>query len=190
MLHIVAHPVEPAPASVPLVPGPWPNRAGVVRVAARANCVPDTQGVRTPQAEVPTARGFEPLRAEPNGFLVHHLSHSVTLSMAHGSCCAVRDCAFGAEAVLRHLRSAARMRVVADVRAYTRTPIAAHAHTDAHGTACATGATVARYPQLLAAVLRVRAEPNLMASRALARAADAPPSKLYDGAHLHRGPRR
>ena len=27
-----------------------------------------------------TARGFEPLRAEPNGFLVHHLSHSVTLS--------------------------------------------------------------------------------------------------------------
>ena len=29
----------------------------------------------------PTARGFEPLRAEPNGFLVHHLSHSVTLSM-------------------------------------------------------------------------------------------------------------
>ena len=28
----------------------------------------------------PTARGFEPLRAEPNGFLVHHLKHSVTLS--------------------------------------------------------------------------------------------------------------
>ena len=28
----------------------------------------------------PTARGFEPLRAEPNGFLVHHLNHSVTLS--------------------------------------------------------------------------------------------------------------
>ena len=28
-----------------------------------------------------TARGFEPLRAEPNGFLVHHLNHSVTLSM-------------------------------------------------------------------------------------------------------------
>ena len=24
--------------------------------------------------------GFEPLRAEPNGFLVHHLNHSVTLS--------------------------------------------------------------------------------------------------------------
>ena len=30
----------------------------------------------------PTARGFEPLRAEPNGFLVHHLNHSVTLSCA------------------------------------------------------------------------------------------------------------
>ena len=29
-----------------------------------------------------TARGFEPLRAEPNGFLVHHLNHSVTLSVA------------------------------------------------------------------------------------------------------------
>ena len=27
-----------------------------------------------------TARGFEPLRAEHNGFLVHHLNHSVTLS--------------------------------------------------------------------------------------------------------------
>ena len=31
-----------------------------------------------------TARGFEPLRAEPNGFLVHHLSHSVTVSHADG----------------------------------------------------------------------------------------------------------
>ena len=29
-----------------------------------------------------TARGFEPLRAEPSGFLVHHLNHSVTLSMS------------------------------------------------------------------------------------------------------------
>ena len=28
-----------------------------------------------------TARGFEPLRPEPNGFLVHHLGHSVTLSL-------------------------------------------------------------------------------------------------------------
>ena len=29
----------------------------------------------------PTARGFEPLRAEPNGFLVHLLNHSDTLSL-------------------------------------------------------------------------------------------------------------
>ncbi len=28
-----------------------------------------------------TPRGFEPLRAEPNGFLVHHLNHSVTVSL-------------------------------------------------------------------------------------------------------------
>ena len=28
-----------------------------------------------------TAKGFEPLRAEPNGFLVHHLNHSATLSV-------------------------------------------------------------------------------------------------------------
>ena len=41
-----------------------------------------------------TARGFEPLRAEPNGFLVHHLNHSVTLSLEMksnrsycGGCC-------------------------------------------------------------------------------------------------------
>ena len=32
-----------------------------------------------------TARGFEALRAEPNGFLVHHLNHSVTLSMSTSS---------------------------------------------------------------------------------------------------------
>ena len=34
----------------------------------------------TRKQALPTARGFEPLRAEPNGFLVHHLNHSVTLS--------------------------------------------------------------------------------------------------------------
>ena len=34
-------------------------------------------------ASAPTARGFEPLRAEPNGFRVHHLNHSVTLSWKH-----------------------------------------------------------------------------------------------------------
>ena len=31
-------------------------------------------------AAAATAKGFEPLWAEPNGFLVHHLNHSVTLS--------------------------------------------------------------------------------------------------------------
>ncbi len=42
----------------------------------------DTWGniLKCAQAAKTTARGFEPLRAEPNGFLVHHLNHSVTLS--------------------------------------------------------------------------------------------------------------
>ena len=33
-----------------------------------------------------TPRGFEPLRAEPNGFLVHLLNHSDTVSLAVGHC--------------------------------------------------------------------------------------------------------
>ena len=37
--------------------------------------------IKTTHGGESTARGFEPLRAEPNGFLVHHLSHSVTLSL-------------------------------------------------------------------------------------------------------------
>ena len=37
-----------------------------------------------PPKNASTARGFEPLRAEPNGFLVHHLNHSVTLSCHKG----------------------------------------------------------------------------------------------------------
>ena len=42
---------------------------------------------------IATARGFEPLRAEPNGFLVHHLSHSVTLSHScELRCAAAHDC--------------------------------------------------------------------------------------------------
>ena len=32
-----------------------------------------------------TPRGFEPLRAEPNGFLVHLLSHSDTVSSGEGA---------------------------------------------------------------------------------------------------------
>ena len=39
-----------------------------------SNCIQCNSSVKT------TARGFEPLRAEPNGFRVHHLNHSVTLS--------------------------------------------------------------------------------------------------------------
>ena len=42
--------------------------------------------LRTSRARVrrSTPRGFEPLRAEPNGFLVHHLNHSVTVSWKRG----------------------------------------------------------------------------------------------------------
>ena len=40
-----------------------------------------SQAQRRCEAGKTTARGFEPLRAEPNGFLVHHLNHSVTLSL-------------------------------------------------------------------------------------------------------------
>ena len=36
--------------------------------------------------EKTTLKGFEPLRAEPNGFPVHHLSHSVTVSLPIPSC--------------------------------------------------------------------------------------------------------
>ena len=43
------------------------------------------QRSRQLQVAMPTARGFEPLRAEPNGFLVHHLNHSVTLSTPNQS---------------------------------------------------------------------------------------------------------
>ena len=83
---------------------PWPNGQGVGLLIRRLR-VRVPQGVRHSIAAAPssgaslsgrhllprlcasspsklsaTARGFEPLRAEPNGFLVHHLSHSVTLS--------------------------------------------------------------------------------------------------------------
>ena len=49
------------------------------------------RGVRS--ATKATARGFEPLRAEPNGFLVHHLNHSVTLSTPRmcGACILLRS---------------------------------------------------------------------------------------------------
>ena len=48
----------------------------------------DSKGIRASAVAnviyLSTARGFEPLRAEPNGFRVHHLSHSVTLSVNKG----------------------------------------------------------------------------------------------------------
>ena len=45
---------------------------------AAAHCVPCVAGCRL--CAKTTARRCEPLRANPNGFLVHHLNHSVTLS--------------------------------------------------------------------------------------------------------------
>ena len=41
----------------------------------------EVAGMEHMEPSQPTARGFDPLWAEPNGFLVHHLNHSVTLSM-------------------------------------------------------------------------------------------------------------
>ena len=49
--------------------------AGEARNAEKDRAVPDPFA-----QEVTTPRGFEPLRAEPNGFLVHLLSHSDTVS--------------------------------------------------------------------------------------------------------------
>ena len=51
--------------------------------ACAISCCMRASGVMSARAAQcnATARGFEPLRAEPNGFLVHHLNHSVTLSL-------------------------------------------------------------------------------------------------------------
>jgi hypothetical protein len=62
---------------------PW-VRASVVTAADRRSPGPWfksrlCQGKSTP-------RGFEPLRAEPNGFLVHHRNHSVTVSSKSSRC--------------------------------------------------------------------------------------------------------
>jgi hypothetical protein len=48
---------------------------GIGQITIERACTRDAQNHKT------TARGFEPLLAEPNGFLVHHLNHSVTLSL-------------------------------------------------------------------------------------------------------------
>ena len=59
------------------------------------------------ERSISTARGFEPLRAEPNGFLVHHLSHSVTLSLLCTRACGHPPgrCYLRAHAFLRRGRS-------------------------------------------------------------------------------------
>ena len=59
------------------------KRQATLRPAMSKQLSGNVPGARAPEVKTghgPTARGFEPLRAEPNGFLVHHLSHSVTLS--------------------------------------------------------------------------------------------------------------
>ena len=55
----------------------------------------DFAGRRAGMQTKTTARGFEPLRAEPNGFRVHLLNRSDTLSVAgkhcHGQRCGIED---------------------------------------------------------------------------------------------------
>ena len=61
------------------------QRQAALRPAMSKQLSGNAPGARAPEVKTghdPTARGFEPLRAEPNGFLVHHLNHSVTLSCA------------------------------------------------------------------------------------------------------------
>ena len=62
----------------PPSPRAAPESQRVVR-NARATA-PGAQWLCASAVSQTTARGFEPLRAEPNGFRVHHLNHSVTLS--------------------------------------------------------------------------------------------------------------
>ena len=61
------------------------KRQAALRPAVSRQLPGNVPGARAPEVMTghdPTARGFEPLRAEPNGFLVHHLNLSVTLSCA------------------------------------------------------------------------------------------------------------
>ena len=61
------------------------KRQVTLRPAVSKQLSGNAPGARAPEVKTghdPTARGFEPLRAEPNGFLVHHLNLSVTLSCA------------------------------------------------------------------------------------------------------------
>jgi hypothetical protein len=75
--------IEPLHVSMPRElksrPGTSPTHPGCSRADPMlAVLVSSFVGLRV--TATATARGFEPLRAEPNGFLVHHLNHSVTLS--------------------------------------------------------------------------------------------------------------
>jgi hypothetical protein len=77
--------IEPLHVSMPRElrsrPGTSPTHSGCCRTIT-ALCVCHARAKST-------ARGFEPLRAEPNGFLVHHLNHSVTLSVFESLPCLV-----------------------------------------------------------------------------------------------------
>ena len=75
------------------VPGKCLGSAGedvlevVLSAESSANaCKTSRKDVLRGQKRKATPRGFEPLRAEPNGFLVHHLNHSVTVSMPFIAC--------------------------------------------------------------------------------------------------------
>ena len=57
-------------------------------------CKTSRKDVLRGQKRKATPRGFEPLRAEPNGFLVHHLNHSVTVSMPSIACHFCRGTSF------------------------------------------------------------------------------------------------
>ena len=61
------------------------KRQATLRPAMSKQLSGNVPGARAPEVKTghgPTARGFEPLRAEPNGCLGDHLNHSVTLSCA------------------------------------------------------------------------------------------------------------
>ena len=66
-----------------------PSRQDIEGGGTRGECRSDShatplrllrQASKRMQWHAATARGFEPLRAEPNGFLVHLLNHSDTVT--------------------------------------------------------------------------------------------------------------
>ena len=77
------------------------KRQATLRPAMSKQLSGNVPGARAPEVKTghgPTVRGLEPLRAEPNGFLVHHLNHSVTLSRASSFKTEVYDNVSGAGA--------------------------------------------------------------------------------------------